>query len=412
MKLRFTIITMIVLANTIIVSRASIQGLTLTQIDSLKLQLSHDSSLDTLYLNEVVTRDWTTYDIVYNDSSYALISEYSSEVFISLGDTLFRQGWNLPHYALQKSSHAIYQNKLFAFGGYGYWTTKRILRYWDEKEGWIPMVLSPRSQDLYPAHNAVMVIKDSVVHIIGGEYSDEKNPFSRKLVPYIQTIDLKHMEVSFKEIDADLNRDNFLGITNDSLFFMDNGNLVCYNIKDGILLSGSVSPEIYKANKFNDWEGLKRAVITDSIWPENNIPTSGFIDNSGQSYYYILVLMIPLLFVLIIRRRLRNNGKEQRLVCTDSFISFASNQYCFNEFEAQIISYLNGKDWVKATEINSLIHEEISNSHKNKLRNEAIRNLNAQAKTISQSEIRLVEVQKDKYDLRMTNYRLNSDLIH
>ena len=403
---------MIVFANTIIVSRASIQGVKLTQIDSLKLQLSHDSAVDTLYLNEVVTRDWTTYDIVFNDSSYALISEYSSEVFIALGDTLYRQGWDLPHYALQKSSHAIYQNKLFAFGGYGYWTTKRILRYWDEKEGWVPMVLSPQSQDLYPAHNAVMVIKDSTVHIIGGEYSDEKNPFSRKLVPYIQTIDLKRMEVSFKEIDADLNQDNFLGNANDSLFFMANGELVCYNISDSKLLSGSVSPEIYKANKFNDWEGLKRAIKEDSTWTKNNIPSSKFSDDSRQKYYYILLLIIPLFFVMLIRRRSRNNIKEQRLECSDSFISFESNHYYFNEFEAQIISYLKGKDWVKAIEINNLISEDISNSHKNKLRNEAIRNLNAQARTISQSMYSLIEVQKDKSDLRMTTYRLNIDLIN
>ena len=403
---------MIVFANTIIISRASIQGVKLTQIDSLKLQLSHDSAVDTLYLNEVVTRDWTTYDIVFNDSSYALISEYSSEVFIALGDTLYRQGWDLPHYALQKSSHAIYQNKLFAFGGYGYWTTKRILRYWDEKEGWVPMVLSPQSQDLYPAHNAVMVIKDSTVHIIGGEYSDEKNPFSRKLVPYIQTIDLKRMEVSFKEIDADLNQDNFLGNANDSLFFMANGELVCYNISDSKLLSGSVSPEIYKANKFNDWEGLKRAIKEDSTWTKNNIPSSKFSDDSRQKYYYILLLIIPLFFVMLIRRRSRNNIKEQRLECSDSFISFESNHYYFNEFEAQIISYLKGKDWVKAIEINNLISEDISNSHKNKLRNEAIRNLNAQARTISHSMYSLIEVQKDKSDLRMTTYRLNIDLIN
>ena len=403
---------MIVFANTIIVSRASIQGVKLTQIDSLKLQLSHDSAVDTLYLNEVVTRDWTTYDIVFNDSSYALISEYSSEVFIALGDTLYRQGWDLPHYALQKSSHAIYQNKLFAFGGYGYWTTKRILRYWDEKEGWVPMVLSPQSQDLYPAHNAVMVIKDSTVHIIGGEYSDEKNPFSRKLVPYIQTIDLKRMEVSFKEIDADLNQDNFLGNANDSLFFMANGELVCYNISDSKLLSGSVSPEIYKANKFNDWEGLKRAIKADSTWTKNNIPSTKFSDDSRQKYYYILLLIIPLFFVMLIRRRSRNNIKEQRLECSDSFISFESNHYYFNEFEAQIISYLKGKDWVKAIEINNLISEDISNSHKNKLRNEAIRNLNAQARTISHSMYSLIEVQKDKSDLRMTTYRLNIDLIN
>ena len=403
---------MIVFANTIIVSRASIQGVKLTQIDSLKLQLSHDSAVDTLYLNEVVIRDWTTYDIVFNDSSYALISEYSSEVFIALGDTLYRQGWDLPHYALQKSSHAIYQNKLFAFGGYGYWTTKRILRYWDEKEGWVPMVLSPQSQDLYPAHNAVMVIKDSTVHIIGGEYSDEKNPFSRKLVPYIQTLDLKRMEVSFKEIDVDLNQDNFLGNANDSLFFMANGELICYNISDSKLLSGSVSPEIYKANKFNDWEGLKRAIKADSTWTKYNIPSSKFSDDSRQKYYYILLLIIPLFFVMLIRRRSRNNIKEQRLECSDSFISFESNHYYFNEFEAQIISYLKGKDWVKAIEINNLISEDISNSHKNKLRNEAIRNLNAQARTISHSMYSLIEVQKDKSDLRMTTYRLNIDLIN
>ena len=65
---------------------------------------------------------------------------------------------------------------------------------------------------------------------------------------------------------------------------------------------------------------------------------------------------------------------------------------------------------VNSATVNSLFPDEISLSHKNKIRNESIRKINQQAATLMQDDhFVLIKSEKDKSDLRMTSYSLNKE---
>lgn len=88
------------------------------------------------YLNDSVNRDWSTYGYAGAEAGISFfVSEYASEVVILKGDSAIIQGWPEHHFALQHSAYTVYQEKIFGFGGYGYWTSKNILRFWNSEKG-------------------------------------------------------------------------------------------------------------------------------------------------------------------------------------------------------------------------------------------------------------------------------------
>jgi len=416
---RFTIITIIAFTIAINSALAKHGSSRIIQIDSARLKI--EGSLGdfnrVFYLRGPELRGWNEFNIVGNDSCIALVSEYASEIYISKGDSLFKQGWSDLHYALQHSAYAIFQGRIYGFGGYGYWTTKNILRYWDQLEGWIPVVTSEDSPTLLPSHNATLLFTDSTAHIIGGEVSDSRNPFSRKPNYTIQKVNLRNRSVQIKQIHHSLNNDQFLFTIGDSALFLNNGDLIIYDLKSQKLYEAQISQEFYKALKHDlvsEKNGLVR--IKKSNEGYNSFRLKEFIiqkklDDNSILYLFIAIAFFVVMGVLLRRRRLIGFSTQDSLLNVNAKrLIHGSNQYVFTSIESALMALLIENESVNSATVNSLFPDEISLSHKNKIRNESIRKINQQAATLMQDDhFVLIKSEKDKSDLRMTSYSLNKE---
>lgn len=359
----------------------------------------------TYFLEDSIARDWSSYIYVYGDSGKsALVSEYASEVFILVGDSALKEGFPGYHYALQGSSLFIYGNTLYGYGGYGFWTTKNILRYWSSDNGWVPILTSNNSPALLPAHHAQLVIIDSVAIIIGGKTTDERNPFMRKASKFIQTVDLKTKIVEIVDLNYELNRDNFLIKQDLWSLFQINGELILIDLKQLSLISIFIDEEIHylikelQNGKINIIDLLK--VLNKNkkyIGPANPIRWIPF--------KYLILILFLLLFAIFFFIKKKNSNQ---FIINANFIQYGSNKYLLSEDEKKIIEYLNLNGPVQTARINTLFSQELSESHRNKLRNQTIKNLNNQVKTISQNNIaNLIQTRPFKNDSRMSEYFLS-----
>lgn len=359
------------------------------------------------YLKDSLNRNWSTYTYVEDEVEgvSALVSDYASEVFILQGDSLKRQGWPEQHFALQHSAYALNNGKLFGYGGYGYWTSKNILRYWSAEKGWIPILISDQSPVLVPSHNATLVIRDSTAIIIGGERTDLRNPFLRHEVKLIQKVNLRNRMVELIKIQFDLGQDQLL-VENDSLLvFKDESELISFNPLKMSFSQTVITEEIDLVLRNHFLDKTYEETLIKLLKPEKNI-------THDKSLIWLIFFLLLFLFALVLRLSQKSNPnynpETKQIFITGDRIIYGKNSTALTNYQIDILNYLMEKGFGTTQDLNSQFSAELSTSHLNKLRSDAIKAINSKVQILSNNQINdLILFRKAKKDSRMVEYYIN-----
>ena len=136
------------------------------------------------------------------------------------------------------------------------------------------------------------------------------------------------------------------------------------------------------------------------------------LDDNSILYLFIAIAFFVVMGVFLRRRRLIGfSTKDSLLNVNVKRLVYGSNQYVFTSIESALMALLIENELVNSTTVNSVLPDEISLSHKNKIRNESMKKINQQAATLMQDDhFVLIKSEKDKSDLRMTSYSLNKEV--
>ena len=411
---RFTRIVIALLLIAITRIDAKPRGYVIRQISPLEIVITaeNNDNPEVYKLSKEVLRDWNTYHYVKGKKGRsAIVSDYASEVFFTQGDSLIREGWPEHHYALQHSAYCFGGNRLYGFGGYGYWNSKNILRYWSSEEGWIPILTLNNYPALVPGHNSILLIRDSVALVFGGETTDTRNPFLRNDLNLIQKVDLNKRSVQHLQINYALNQDNFL-FENDSVaVFKVAGELLYFDLRElivrGTIITEEVDQVVKKFEKDSKYE--------DQLLEFMRSGTTFRLNEETEEAYGLIMLLVAvavLSFVILFIIR-KTKTRSLNLVLSEKDIRMGANYYTFSPEEHKIMEFLKMNGSAIASDINELFSTDLSLSHKNKLRSAAIKNINSQCRTVAGQKIgEVIKSRKAEKDSRMTEYYLNQDLFN
>jgi hypothetical protein len=366
-------------------------------------------SLGLYYLKDSLDRNWSAYTYVEDEGKeiLALVSNYASEVFLLQGDSLIRQGWSENHYALQHSAYDIFNGVIFGYGGYGYWTSKNILRYWNAEKGWVPILISDQSPALIPSHNSTLLVRDSMAIIIGGERTNSRNPFLRDDVNFIQIVNLNNRMVEQIEIEFDLGQDQLL-LKNDTLLvFKAEAELISFNPLE-MTFSQTVITEQINLLLQND---LLNEKYEEKLINFLNLEADDSLD---KRIIWLLSSALILLLIFVFRINQKSNRinkvETKQIFIKEDTIILGENSTVLTTYEIDILNYLMENRFGTTQDLNSQFSTELSNSHLNKLRSEAIKGINRKVQILSNNQTdELIRSRKAKKDSRMFEYFIDPE---
>ena len=354
-------------------------------------------------LEDSLVRTWSNYALVEEIGGLsALISNYASEIFILKDDSALQRGWPTPHYALQNSAYAIYDGKIYGYGGYGFWTSKNILRYWTDEKGWVPILTSDTSEALSPSHNSVLVIRDTTAYIFGGEATDSRNPFIRSANKLIQIVNLNTREVTKTDISYELNQANLV-MENDTLvIFKGIGKLFAYNLVNKKITETTINEELDLALQIKIGTADFEKIIAEHVSQEKPISTWSRANTIRAGLAGLLILLI----LLFLRNSIILSQKSSaKIFLENDSIRYGNNKATFSSEQIKLIRTLMNVDFARAENLNALFSSELSASHLNKLRSQTIKSINDQIRILTNNNIdEFICTRKAKHDSRMVEY--------
>ena len=375
--------------------------------------------LEEISYHFIIKSDYTPeladFTIIHNDSSFYLISNTSSEIFRSKNNTLLHFGSNIQHYALLHSPYIFIDTSLFSFGGYGFWTTKNILRTWDNDEGWLPVIFPESSKVLKSSHGACLHYSQSILYIVGGIVTSDKNALTDFAVPFLQKVDLLNRDVEIERLPIDINLDKLIYRTGDSLIVRSDNEIFLYQISINTALNLEPTEQYFKALKQDalflegtSFYSPSRAVKYSF---DEFFLISGIKDTVSLTLEIVVGSVILLLIVLIIVVIKRRN-KTELVSFKDNTIQCGKNTVLLKPSEAEIMRLFAYNRTLTSEAIARVLPEHISDSHRNRIKLELINSLNQKIADISsQTEVDAITKRKDVRDSRMTVYVLRLDII-
>ena len=358
--------------------------------------------------------DFTNYTIMHNDSSFYLISNTSSEIFRSENNELSHFGSDIQHYALQHSPYIFVDTTLFSFGGYGFWTTKNILRTWDNDEGWLPVIFPESSKVLKSSHGACLHYSQSILYIVGGSLTSDKNALTDFAVPFLQKVNLLNRDVEIERLPIDINLDKLIYRTGDSLIVRSDNEIFLYQISLNTALNLEPTEKYYKALQqeamflqgtsfYNSSKAVK--------YPFDDFFLVSAVKNPFSITLELVIGFFIWLFMVIIIIRIKHK-KPKRVSYKDNCIQCGKNTLLLEPYEAEIMRLFTHNGTLTSEVIATVLPENISESHRNRTKLELIKSINQKIANISsQTDVDAITRHKDFRDSRMSVYSLREDII-
>ena len=358
--------------------------------------------------------DFTNYTIMHNDSSFYLISNTSSEIFRSENNKFAHFVYDLEQRANLRAPYVFVDTTLFSYGGYGFWSTNNILRTWNNYSGWSPVIFPESSKALVRSYGASLYSKDSIIYIVGGTLTSEKNALVEMAVPFLQKVDLKNRDVQIEPLPIDYNVDKLVHITGDSLIIRSDNEMFLYRISLNTAQRLEPTEKYYKALQQEAMFLQGTSFYNSSkavMYPFDDFFLVSAVKNPFSITLELVIGFFIWLFMVIIIIRIKHK-KPKRVSYKDNCIQCGKNTLLLEPYEAEIMRLFTHNGTLTSEVIATVLPENISESHRNRTKLELIKSINQKIANISsQTDVDAITRHKDFRDSRMSVYSLREDII-
>ena len=375
--------------------------------------------------------DLNKYQLIVKQNGFFFINDESGLVYKMINNSLSRIDKSLDNRLLADSYIFKHNDTIFRYGGYGFWSQRDFMIYFDEDfKEWEFYPSNTKSYSPEGSYKGVYFKSDSEIYFIGGYTVDKLNKLeSKKNTELIKF----NFDTNLFEYIGELNfhfDSNSLIVKDNMGFSINNGTQIAYiNPIKNLVELYEKSPqqlnlfisEIKKnQNKYFNYKYLieifrnsdlnnERIIITKSDFYKNKLSEIKLYKKSlflKPSVTSLLILLSLVLLVIYIIDKIRFN----HIILNSKGIIYKRvlNQLSLKEinFMKDILkdNYITTKSVLKITE-----NKNLSYPHNIKIKDQFIKELNVKLKTIFNSNDSPLEVRSSKTDARIKEHYLNDN---
>ena len=331
------------------------------------------------------------------------------------------------------SSIFLYNDQIHMYGGYGFWSFKKYITFFDKATGqW--EILKIKSEYIPSARwKAVSQLINDKLYVLGGRNTTEgsfnkdvvlNDIFSYDFIDKKFTnlgeinpeIPLKYSygpHLTIKNKKAYLNRDQivFFDFKNDSVtsFFQK-------NLFEGIDLQRPVFEHldtIYYLKKNKKTSFLVKFPIKNL----NNInPTFFYMFAEKKVYFEIIFVLLSVFLILFLWTFFKlfayKDFLKESVLFDENKIHYGEESYLINKKQLNCIKHLEKHSQISVIELNKIISsKKYAKSHLTFLRTDFIKRINEIYKIISKSSLNLIEEVQDSSDKRYKFYTTTKQVL-
>ena len=384
-------------------------------------------------INEIDVLNHANFFTIINSNKLYIVSNGAGPVFIYRNNTFERIDNSSLHKNQFGGARFIYNNKIHIYGGYGFWSFKSFITFFDENISQWDLLYNDSKYTPDGRWKPIYNIINDKLYVLGGRSgaagsTNQDESFSD--VFYFDFIEKEFVSVgilnpsitpkytlfSYPKID-----DNILIVNNKHLTKIDFENLTFTNYSRGKAFSGVDNKypsfiddqKLYYISDLND-EKLLNLIDIASIDNEFNSETFPLIINESRisvTQYVLFGLLIAFVFWIILKIFSFKDFIKGLILYDENNIYFNNDSVSITKNEQSLISYLSEKPFITAPQVNSIISDQqFAKSHFTSLRNKLIGDLNEKLFTLTNNKKCIIETKLPE-DKRIKAYKADSSII-
>ena len=384
-------------------------------------------------INQIDALNHANFFTIINSNKLYIVSNGAGPVFIYRNNTFERIDNSSLHKNQFGGARFIYNNKIHIYGGYGFWSFKSFITFFDENISQWDLLYNDSKYIPDGRWKPIYNIINDKLYVLGGRSgsagsTNQDESFSDvfyfdfiekefvnvgKLNP---SINPKYTLFSYPKID-----DNILIVNNKHLTKIDFENLTFTNYSRGKAFSGVDNKypsfiddkNLYYISDLNG-EKLINSININSINNDFNSETFPLIINESKisvTQYVLFGLLIAFVFWIILKIFSFKDFIKGLILYDENNIYFNNDSVSITKNEQSLISYLSEKPFITAPQVNSIISDQqFAKSHFTSLRNKLVGDLNQKLFQLTRNEKCIIET-KDPKDNRIKVYKADSSII-
>ena len=360
-----------------------------------------------------------------------IVDNFGGGVYKVDNDSLVRIDNSFEHKMQINSSVFEYDNTIYRYGGYGFWSVRNFFTYFDiNSREWD--IVPPKGSDKFPTGSLDHVVKISngSFYIFGGNSPNLQNPKNSVSNNEVWKFNFKKMSWEFlgnSKIDFDSFSFNFPYVDKQIFFKQKNNFVHVVNIIGGsykVFEKKSIQSLIVESKNLQSFydNGLFYCFInshqdgTIHLTTRNEDEFFGDLIEEGSLYetndkwFLIGLLFIApiLLFVLFIKIKQQLIKKKLIKISNDKLI-YKNIIHPFDAKEIQILKLLlKTDDLVQSSQIMDIVENKtLHYAHNIKVKNYLMENLNFKLKTVLRTDNDIITSQKSEEDKRIKIYYID-----
>ena len=382
-------------------------------------------------INELNNKNFFTITIA---NKLYLVYDGAGPVFLKEGNTFKRIDNTMPHNNQFVGSRFVYNNKIHIYGGYGFWSFKNFITFYDENINQWDLIYNDSKNIPNGRWKPIYNLIDDKLYVFGGRsgtagsinqdetFSDifyfdfnskefiNLGNINPKIKPVYSLFAYpKIKETTYAIYDYDnISQINFENLTVINYFkknaFIGIDNKFPTFINNQTLFYISELKEKKYLNAF-DLNSIDQSYLSESF------PLTDKESKTPIGQYLLFGILISILFWIILKIFLFKDYIKGLILYDDKTIYFNNNSASVNKQEQQLISFLSTNKFISSSRLNKIISsQDFAKSHFTTLRSKLVLGLNDKLFKLTNKENCIIET-KDQKDSRIKNYKADSSII-
>ena len=344
-------------------------------------------------------------------------------------DTIQRIDNSFSHKMVWQSNVFKYNDTIYRYGGYGYWTSNNKLTFYDTSTNEWQIINS--ANEIYPegSNGSIHKILNNKLYIIGGTKVSLEDLNQRISHDEIWSFDFKTKKwKNIGTLNENIKHNNNVFEINDNIFNYTLNSLQEIDIRNNQLKKHPLDPLLQKTIRFSHkpfthkeniffWVShdsiylVKRKIDTLNL---NTISEQALVKDNGENIIK-LILLIAFAFILIFIFHIRKKHKvnSNKLQFENNRVFFNGHSKKIDTSENKLLLLLIKNDFRMSTDImqENFYRENLDRSQNIRNTNKLISELNLKLKIILDTETDIIYKINSSSDKRMKIIVLNRDFI-
>jgi hypothetical protein len=370
---------------------------------------------------------------IINSKELYIISNGAGPVFVYRDNTFKRIDNSSLHKNQFGGARFIYNNKIHIYGGYGFWSFKSFITFFDNNISQWDLLYNESKYTPPGRWKPIYNLINDKLYVLGGrpglEGSFEQDE-SFSDVFYFDFIEKEFVDVgklnpkiltTYSLFSAPKIEDNILILNNKNLTKIDFKNLTFTNYSRGKAFSAVDNKYPTFINNQNlfyisnlNGEKLLNSFDISSIDESFNSESFSLLENPSNSSlknYIFIGLFIAIVFWMILKIFSFKDFIKGLILYDEKNIYFNNNSLSITLNEKALIKYLSENPFITAPELNSIISDQqFAKSHFTSLRNRLLDELNEKLFKLTNIQKCIIETKNPK-DNRIKVYKADSSII-